>query len=166
MQITQICGEDYSPRYNTQSFLPVHLHHYKRRMRTEDHHAPMPAAAATTCPTPFHGSPRWPPRGGGGGRVGVTVGVLNTVCELVWELTTTTRFRLPSGRVTRRARHSDYREMRSFLILFLICMFLSIHIFYCTCKKVCLLYISSRRTVYSVICTFESHSKLSSFVHT
>jgi hypothetical protein len=123
-------------------------------------------AAATTCPTPFRGSPRRPPHDGGGGRAGVTVGVLNTLCELAWELTTTTRFRLPSGRVTRRARHSDYREMRSFLILFLICTFLPIHIFYCTRKKVCLLYISSCRTVDSVICTFESHSKLSSFVHT
>jgi hypothetical protein len=166
MRITQICGEDYSPRYNTQPFLPVHLHCYKRRMRTEDRHAPVPVAAATTFPTPFRGSPRRPPRDGGGGWAGVTVGVLNTLCELAWELATTTWFRLPSGRVTRRARHSDYQEMRSFLVLFLICTFLSILIFYCTRKKVCPLYISSRRTVYSVICTFESHSKLSSFVHT
>ena len=78
---------------------------------------------------------------------------------------TMTQFRLPGGRAIGRTRRSDYREMRSFLVLFLIFMFLSIHIFYCTCKKVCPLYISSHRTVYSVIYTFDSPSKLSAFVH-
>ena len=92
-------------------------------------------------------------------------GFFNTLYELAWELATTTRFRLPCGRATGRTRQSNYREMQSFLVLFLIYTFLSVHIFYGTRKKVHPLYISSRRTVYSVVCTFESRSKLSAFVH-
>ena len=97
--------------------------------------------------------------------MGVTVGVLNTLCELAWELATMTRLRLLGGQATGWMRRSDYQEMRSFLVLFLICTFLFVHIFYCTSKKVPSMYISSRRTVYSVVSTFESHSKLSAFVH-
>jgi len=76
-----------------------------------------------------------------------------------------TRFRLLGGRATMWTRRLDYQGMRSFLVLFLIYMFLSIHIFYYTRKKGRLLYISSRRIVYSVY-TFESHCKLSAFVLT
>ena len=78
---------------------------------------------------------------------------------------TMTQFRLLGGRATGRTGQSNYREMWSFLVLFLICMFLSVHIFYCTYKKVHPLYISSHRTIYSVVCTFESRSKLNAFVH-
>ena len=79
---------------------------------------------------------------------------------------TMTRFKLPGGRAIGWTIWSDYQEMRSFLVLFLIYTFLSVHIFYFTRKKVYPLYISSRRIVYSVVCTFETHSKLSAFVHT
>ena len=45
-------------------------------------------------------------------------------------------------------------------------VFFCSHFFYCTHKNVHLLYISYRRTIYSVVCTFESRSKLSAFVYT
>jgi hypothetical protein len=66
MWTTQIHGEAYSPRYNTQPFLPIRLHHRKCRLRMEDRRTPMLVAAAITCqrPTSFYRSPRWPPCGG------------------------------------------------------------------------------------------------------
>ena len=50
----------YSPRCNTQPFLPIRLHHHKRRLCMKDHRVPMLVAAATTCPTLFRGPPRQP----------------------------------------------------------------------------------------------------------
>ena len=64
MRTTQICSEAYSPGYNTQPFIPIHLHRRKHRLRTEDRRAAMLAVAVTTCPIPFRISPRWPPHGG------------------------------------------------------------------------------------------------------
>ena len=46
-----------------------------------------------------------------------------------------TRFRLPGGQATGRMRRSDYQEIRSFLVLFLICTFLSVNIFYSHIRK-------------------------------
>jgi hypothetical protein len=63
MRTTQIRGEAYSPCCNTQPFIPICLHRRKHRLCTKDHRAPVLAVAATTSPTSFCGSPRWPPRG-------------------------------------------------------------------------------------------------------
>jgi hypothetical protein len=53
----------YSPCCNIEPFFPIRLHSHGRRLRTEDHRAPVPAAVATICPTSFGGPPQCP--GGG-----------------------------------------------------------------------------------------------------
>jgi hypothetical protein len=56
-------GKAYSMRCNTEPFFPIRLHSRKCCLCTEDHRAPVPAAAARTCPMSFGGPPRRP--GGG-----------------------------------------------------------------------------------------------------